>query len=306
MSSNEISAERYHADPCEAPSLSSSIAQLLVNESPLHAWTAHPRLNPNAVREYSAPMDRGSICHALILEGRTDRVRLIQAKKTEGAGKNKVETDEPVDDFKTVRAREERDAARAEGKFPILQGDWPEVLAMYEAATVQLATFKPALFTEGGEAEKTLVWFEEEFGIWCRARLDWISKDRKDVLDYKTTGSTANPDVVSRTLFTNGYDIQEAFYRRGVLKVFGIEARFRFVYQETNAPHAMSVIALDPMSKTFADRRVRSAMEKFAACLKSGVWPGYTTETCYAELPVWLEKQTEEKELNELHITSGR
>ena len=37
-----IPAADYHADPCEVPSLSASIASLLVNRSPFHAWSAIP------------------------------------------------------------------------------------------------------------------------------------------------------------------------------------------------------------------------------------------------------------------------
>ena len=39
--------DAYHADPCPGPSLSSSVAKLMLDRSPLHAWHAHPRLNPN-------------------------------------------------------------------------------------------------------------------------------------------------------------------------------------------------------------------------------------------------------------------
>jgi hypothetical protein len=35
---HEVDAETYHSDPVEVPSLSASIAKLLVNSTPLHAW----------------------------------------------------------------------------------------------------------------------------------------------------------------------------------------------------------------------------------------------------------------------------
>ena len=37
---HNLSAEVYHADPCVKPSLSSSIANVLLQQSPLHAWMA--------------------------------------------------------------------------------------------------------------------------------------------------------------------------------------------------------------------------------------------------------------------------
>ena len=41
---HDIPPREYHADPCPAPSLSRSIAKLLVERSPAHAYAAHPRL----------------------------------------------------------------------------------------------------------------------------------------------------------------------------------------------------------------------------------------------------------------------
>lgn len=298
----DMPASEYHADTGfgDVPLLSSSIAQLICNESLLHAWTAHPKLNPNAEREFSEAMDLGSICHALVLEGSTARIHLIRATKWEGSGKQRKDTGIIVDDWRTDAAKEERDQARAAGKFPLLQCDWPEVEAMYAAAQQQLKAMKIDLAQ--GEAEKVLIW-QEDNGVWCKARLDWISKDRKQIIDYKTTGATANPDVVSRTLFTNGYDIQEAFYRRGVFKVFGIEdAHFRFLYQESKKPYAMSCVALDPIASTYADKLVFEAVEKFGAALKTNEWPGYPTRTCFAELPGYLEKKQEERELRGVHV----
>src|SRR5260221_5320495 len=42
----DIADADYHADCCAVPSLSSSIVKLLDQQTPLHAWQAHPRLNP--------------------------------------------------------------------------------------------------------------------------------------------------------------------------------------------------------------------------------------------------------------------
>ncbi len=39
-----MSEAAYHADPCADPSLSRSIAEKLILESPRHAHAAHPRL----------------------------------------------------------------------------------------------------------------------------------------------------------------------------------------------------------------------------------------------------------------------
>ena len=36
----------YHAGPCDTTSASASILATLYQQLPLHAWTAHPKLNP--------------------------------------------------------------------------------------------------------------------------------------------------------------------------------------------------------------------------------------------------------------------
>ena len=110
-----MSAAEYHADPCPEPSLSSSIARLILSHSPLHAWTEHPRLNPNYKPEESTKFDRGSAAHALLLEGE-DRMAVI-----------------PFKDYRKDAAQEARDNARLAGKFPVLEADYPSILQMREA-----------------------------------------------------------------------------------------------------------------------------------------------------------------------------
>ena len=65
----EMSPANYHADPCPAPSLSSSIARKLLGYSPLHAAHEHPRLNPAFVEVHDEKWDRGTVAHAYLLQG---------------------------------------------------------------------------------------------------------------------------------------------------------------------------------------------------------------------------------------------
>ena len=60
-----IPAKDYHADCCPVPSLSSSIARKLINESPAHAYLAHPKLGkgPN---ESTNSLSLGSLVHSLM------------------------------------------------------------------------------------------------------------------------------------------------------------------------------------------------------------------------------------------------
>lgn len=55
---HDLDESTYHADPCAAPSLSSSIAKVLLFKSPLHARYCHPKLNP---QHQSEEKDRKSV-----------------------------------------------------------------------------------------------------------------------------------------------------------------------------------------------------------------------------------------------------
>jgi len=61
----DIPDKEYHADPCPVPSLSSTLARTLLNQSPLHAWTKHPRLNPDHEPEEKRTFDIGRVHQVL-------------------------------------------------------------------------------------------------------------------------------------------------------------------------------------------------------------------------------------------------
>lgn len=271
-----MSAAAYHADPCPEPSLSSSIAKLLCDCSPAHARQAHPRLNSAAVDEEAEHFDIGTAAHAILLEGAA-AVEVIDAK-----------------DWRTNAAKDARDAARKAGKIPLLVKVWADVQAMVAATSAQLEQhFDGRYMFTNGEPEQTLIWREED--VWCRARIDWLRDGHID--DYKTTSATANPETLSRTLFSNGWDIQAAFYLRGLRVLTGADATFRFACQETYAPYALSVVALGPDAMVLAEKRVLYAISSWRACLNSNRWPAYPTQTAYAALPTWIESAWLEKEL---------
>ena len=279
---HELAAVDYHADPCEPPSLSSSIAHVLCTDSPAHAKAAHPRLNPDLERQEEEKFDVGNVAHSIILEG-TSAVEVIDAP-----------------DWRTKVAKEARDAARAAGRTPLLLKHWRSVEAMVEAAQIQLEDHGavPPLFDEGA-AERCLVW-EEPGGVMCRARLDWLRDDRLTIDDLKTTSASANPERWSRTLFTIGADVQAAFYLRGLQALTGAEAEFRWAVIETSPPYALSVISPAPDVLTIGRKKVQYALDVWRRCLRDNDWPAYPARVAYAELPPWEESRWLAKEEREL------
>lgn len=269
----DISADEYHADPCPEPSLSCSVAKLLINSTPLHAWTAHPRLNPGFEAEADEKFDLGSAAHSLILHD-PKIFAVIDAA-----------------DWRTKDAKAKRDAAREAGKIPLLTEQWIRVEAMARSALIQLSRHEEAAGAfRDGVPEQTLVW--QEGDVWCRARLDWRPNTGDIFDDYKSTAALADPDAFSRILFNIGHDVQAAFYRRGI-RALGLSRNpvFRFIVQELDTPHALSVIALMPSALDLADHKVARAIDIWRECLGADEWPGYPSRTCYVEAPLWHEQQ---------------
>lgn len=282
----DITAEQYHADQVgDRPSLSSGIAKLICTQSALHAWCAHPKLNPNWTADDSKERDFGTIVHALLLQG--ENVAAIL----------------DFDDYKKEAAREARAAARSSRKVPILRKDWQRVEPMLQACRIQLAAHKDAknAFTNGAP-EVTLKWTEDN-GVLCRARLDWLHADLRFFDDYKSRNGSANPDALEKTMLAESWDLQEAFYRRGIQKCYPDSNPVgRFIAQETSEPYALSVVQPGPDVRMMADKRIQQAIEIFGECLRTGKWPGYETKTRVTSLPVWMEKQLLEKEMRGISV----
>jgi PDDEXK-like domain of unknown function (DUF3799) len=281
----DLDAASYHRDELDdgRPSLSASLAKILIGQSPAHAWTAHPRLNPDFKPEDAQKFDRGTASHQLLLEDDESRWAIVPEIYT---------------NWKTNAAKEVRDTAREYGQIPLLASTAAEIRTMVHAARLQLAINEadPKPFTNG-KPEQVIAW--EENGILCRALIDWLHDDWLTLDDYKTT-AVANPDQwTKRTLFDIGADVQAEFYGRGVEAITGKRPEFRFIVQETSAPYQLSVVGLGPDVMALAKKKVDRAIDLWARCLRNDAWPGYPTRVCWAELPAWEETRWLEKEMRD-------
>jgi hypothetical protein len=268
----DFAAADYHADRTGgAPSLSSSIANLLINRSPLHAWTAHPRLNPNWEPQVDDKFDIGTVVHALLLQG----LNVMEVLS--------------FPDFKSNAAKEARDAARANGRVPLLTKHAKHVEEMVNAVAPQLEQFDvdPIPLT-GGKPEQTMVWQDTQTGVWCRARLDWLHDDLSAIDDLKTTTRSAHPESFAKNLYSYGCDVQAAFYLRGCAALH-MYPTWRWLVVETTPPYGLSVVEPSPAVLELADAKVAAALKTWAECLERDVWPGYPTKVATAELPAWEE-----------------
>lgn len=149
----DIPAEDYHRDPVVGGSLSSSGARKLMAPSCpalFKAWRDEP------ADDHAEYFDVGKAAHAVAL-GVGDPIEVIDA-----------------DGWKTKAAREQRDAAYAAGRTPVLTAQWEAVEAMATRLR-EHAVAGPLMAPGAGRPEQTIVWRDKTSGVWCRALVDWLT-----------------------------------------------------------------------------------------------------------------------------------
>lgn len=273
----------YFADPCPEPSLTQSIAKVLLAQSPGHARLEHPRLNPQPPQpeEYAAALAIGNAAHALMC----------------GRGKDVVILEH--DNFRTKAAQEQRDEISASGKTPILAKHHARAKAMVYAARNQLdaAGWIDAFYK--GRGEVVLAWQEE--GIWLRTMVDWIEL-AGHASDYKTTGMSVAPQNIGRLAVDAGWDVQAAMHERALNalepKLAG-RRRFRFIAQENFEPYALVPVELSEHWLTMGRKKLEFAISIWRRCIDNDEWPLYPSEPITPEYPGWQEQQWLNREIAE-------
>jgi PDDEXK-like domain of unknown function (DUF3799) len=260
-----LSADDYHSDPCPVPSLSSSIAKILINQSPKHAWYAHPRLNPSYKPVEDSRFDIGSVAHMMLLEKRSDRITIVNA-----------------DDWRTKAAKEAREEARANSRFPILARHHDRVSEMVVQAQAYIATTELAGILENSHSEVSIRW--REGNAWCRSRLDLLSESFNVILDYKTT-ENAEPEAFIRQIGRMDYDLQAEFYVRGThaQEFCQKEPVFIFLAQEISQPYSCSLVSLANSYRAVGQQKVEKALSLWKHCTAHNTWAAYSTRIAYAE-----------------------
>ena len=280
-----ISPAVYHADPCETPGLSSSLARKLLRESPAHAFASSPRLDPDCVPEVKEAYDLGTAAHTAVLSA-GESIRVIA-----------------FDDWRSKDARQQRDEARAEGYTPLLEKDAAKVLEM--AAKVKAALRRMGLgevFSDPSRAEAVAI--AEVEGAHCRAMADYIGADGW-LYDLKTTTS-AHYDAVMQSIVAFGYHIQHEHYL-DTFRAAGMPLKgMRFVFVEKTRPHSVSVVAL---SQTFIDigrSQTADARNVWMECIRTGEWPDYA-HPGIVEIspPAWMSQEVEDRS-HTLHALTPR
>ncbi len=278
---HDISAERYHSDPCETPSLSAGLAAKMLAATPLHAFAASSRLNPDYEPDNKTQFDIGSACHEL-LTGKGRGIYVVDA-----------------DDYRTKASQQQRDEARAGGYTPLTRPQNEQVRRMVRLARVQMRAHGIGDPFEGGRNEVALIW--EQDGVMNRIMVDFLDEQNRVAYDLKTLAGVADADRWLRRSMEHGVDLRAAQYLDGLKAVLGGEWTYRFILLEKEQPHCLSVAQLTEGALFMGRKKIRRARQMWGHCLKSGVWPGFSTQIAVVEPPSfyeanWLERESFEAE----------
>lgn len=135
------------------------------------------------------------------------------------------------------------------------------------------------LFADG-HPEVTLLWTDEQTGLPCKARADWVSKSHNIILDLKSI-RTALDDFILRESGKRGYHLQESHYIEGALSC-GLGLRnMLFCFVTTAGRVSVHWHYFDTETR----RKARIIREQIMSNLSliwshpKSNWPGYLAET---------------------------
>jgi hypothetical protein len=125
-----------------------------------------------------------------------------------------------------------------------------------------------------GVAEMSLYWTDDETGLRCKLRIDWLIEcddGNPLIIDVKTSHD-ATPEGFAESYRLYGYGIQEVHYRAGMRQRTGRQPHTRFLVVQNRPPHVAKIFASSPAEYDTQARRWQHAMRELAHCYRTNDW----------------------------------
>lgn len=242
-------------------------------------------------REPTKAMNFGSFCHCGILEPNLLSLRYAVMPRFELDEQNTTKGGQRSTSTATeyVKAKTAEFVAMNSGKQIVTQDEYDNL-----ATIAQRIADHPRCrewMGPGGEAEVSMVWLDDETGLPCKARIDYL---REMIVDLKTTRDAMQ---FPKSIASFGYHRQAAHYRSGYAKLNGGELKqFALVAIETDPPFPVRAAILDEEAIAVGESEVSEALQAIAEANESGVWTSYEDPKAWT-LPAWYANAGEEIEL---------
>lgn len=232
-----IPNEDYHA----GVGISSSYIRRF-GQSQLHAIEHKQESTPN--------LKFGTAAHALIVEGQEAFDKEVR-----------VLTGSPY-----TKAYKEEKAEYEEQGFIVLKED--DVNLIQSMKDNMVYEGNAYLNAKGKVAEASIYWYEDD--VLCKCRPDMLCPPLKEpnsdnkivIIDYKTTIS-CEPFSFNKSVKKYGYDMQAAWYRRGLLMAGYDVEDFVFIAQEKVHPYASKVFRITKEQMDFGWTMMESYLNDY-------------------------------------------
>lgn len=287
----DIDMKLYHraANLLPGPSLSSSGAKTILEQSPAHFFWNSPMNSARPPEEDKDHFSVGKAAHDLLLLGGDWEASYHILPE----GFSRAKTKQFAEEIAAA------DYAKSKGKTLIKSADMDLVKRIADKIGAN-PDARNALLR--GIPEMTLAWQDELTGVWLRARPDFLPQSCIDGADVRIVSdlkfmaaSHCSPRGFSKALDNFGYFLSAAWYSEGIKQVYGkYPTHFMFIVIEKDEPHTVSTYWLEDQDIQRGRLMMRQAINVFAECVKRNDWPGYTTRPMPIGLPTYARMRIEE------------
>lgn len=155
-----------------------------------------------------------------------------------------------------------------------------------------------AALLQGGNAERSYFTNDPITGVAVRTRPDYETE--YCLVDLKTT-LDASSEGFARSAYAYRYHQQAAFYLDTMEWATGIKRNsFFFIAVEKSPPYAVQVFRASEAFIARGREAYREALNTYADCLQTGVWPAYNEAASGLNLPPWAEARLQASENEEI------
>jgi hypothetical protein len=234
-------------------------------------------------QEETPAMLRGRAFHCLVLEGREAYEKQFIA----WLGGNRT--------FKAAKEQWAKMQIEAAEKNQTIIDEKDAYLIETAVEAVNLHPFAKRL-TLIPCREQSVIWQDEETGIWCRARPDISAEGQGVGIDVKFL-SDVSEHGVSRSIQSYGIDVQAAMTLEGMNKVAGKKFdAFLLIAVCPDPPHHVEVFQLDDEWVQRGHNEFHRLLRVERQCREAHSWPNYQyAGNQVLTMPGYLKERWEER-----------
>lgn len=229
------------------------------SKSTLKHWTksmAHVRHATEHPLEPTKAMIDGTHLHAAVLEPEAFARRALVGP----------------DEIRSAKGWKEWASAQPDGSWLFRPDEHARILNA--ARAVRLNPHAARLLDAPGHTEVSIVWDDPRSGVRCKCRVDRLTA--AGGVELKSTAD-ASPRKFQWTACDLGYYLGAELYQRAMrawFPRFREMARFYCVAVEIDPDCGHCRVEVYHILSQWAEEEADLALAKYAACMKSGVWPG--------------------------------